>query len=452
MMEQEKKDVVIRISGLRKVYRLGQIGTGTLQGDIKEWRARRKRKAEGAGTDSTTGTEKYAGADGSSGSKGQAGAERITALDGIDLTVCRGETLGIIGRNGAGKSTLLKIISRITAPTEGTVELYGRVSSMLEVGTGFHGEMTGRENIFLNGAIMGMTKEEIQAKIEDITRFSEVEKFIDTPVKRYSSGMYVKLGFAVAAHLDSEIMIMDEVLAVGDMEFQHKCLDRMRKAAVEEGKTILYVSHNMSTIRRLCSRCIVLDAGKIIYDGDVDEATAIYLGAGGSLGSRYEFSDEYRPYDQWLRLNRRFNMDSIELVNAPSAVFGDGDRPELLLRCTADIPLKRVGFRFELWFQDGVKVGTMLAGSFADMHPGENEIRLRMDLQHLTSGQYHADLVAYLFDEDGNEDILDGVYPGFRFRVKREAGGENYLDWHHQYWGDIRLHDLEILPDSGTEG
>ena len=176
------------------------------------------------------------------------------ALNGVDLTVYKGEALGIIGGNGAGKSTMLKLLSRVTAPTEGEIDIYGRIASMLEVGTGFNGEMTGRENVYLNGAILGMTKAEIDAKMEQIIEFSEVREFIDTPVKRYSSGMYVKLAFSVAAHLDSEIMIMDEVLAVGDMAFQKKCLDKMRDAAKQEGRTVLYVSHNMDTIRQLCDR------------------------------------------------------------------------------------------------------------------------------------------------------------------------------------------------------
>ena len=196
------------------------------------------------------------------------------ALNGVSFTVNKGEAVGIIGSNGAGKSTLLKLLTHVTAPTAGDIDLYGRVASMLEVGTGFHPEMTGRENVYLNGAILGMTHAEIDAKMEEIIDFSEVGDFIDTPVKRYSSGMFVKLAFSVAAHLDSEIMIMDEVLAVGDMKFQKKCLDKMRQAAQRDGKTVLYVSHNMATIRDLCDRCIVLDKGKVIFDGDVDEGIA----------------------------------------------------------------------------------------------------------------------------------------------------------------------------------
>ena len=204
------------------------------------------------------------------GAKQYTKGDTFLALDSVNLEVNRGERIGIIGANGAGKSTLLKVLCRITSPTDGRVRFRGRIASMLEVGTGFHAELTGRENIYLNGAILGMTKKEVTSKIDSIIEFSECEKFIDTPVKRYSSGMFVKLAFAVAAHLDAEIMIMDEVLAVGDMHFQKKCIGKMRDLATEEDRTVLYVSHNMNTIRDLCDRCIVLDHGKIVFDGDVE--------------------------------------------------------------------------------------------------------------------------------------------------------------------------------------
>ncbi len=204
---RSEQDIAIQITGLKKMYRLGTIGGGTLQGDIQSWWARVRHKED---PNSKIGAKAYKK------------NETFMALDGIDLTVYKGERVGIIGHNGAGKSTLLKLLSRVTGPTEGEIKLDGRISSMLEVGTGFNGELTGRENIYLNGAILGMTKAEIDSKIEQIIDFSEVRQFIDTPVKRYSSGMYVKLAFAVASHLDSEILIMDEVLAVGDMAFQKK--------------------------------------------------------------------------------------------------------------------------------------------------------------------------------------------------------------------------------------
>ncbi|MBQ8248654.1 MAG: ABC transporter ATP-binding protein, partial [Clostridia bacterium] len=261
------ENIAIKIQGLKKKYRLGQIGGGTLTADLQSWWAKIRKK-----DDPNT----------KIGQNVRLHGDSFMALNGIDLTIYKGEAIGIIGGNGAGKSTMLKILSRITAPTEGCVDIYGRIASMLEVGTGFSPEMTGRENIYMNGAILGMTKAEIDAKMEDIIEFSEVRDFIDTPVKRYSSGMYVKLAFSVAAHLDSEIMIMDEVLAVGDMAFQQKCLDKMRDAAKKEGRTVLYVSHNMNTIRQLCDRCVVLDGGKVIYDGEVEDGIGIYMGINNS--------------------------------------------------------------------------------------------------------------------------------------------------------------------------
>ena len=203
--------------------------------------------------------------------------EEIWALRNVTFEVRQGEVLGIIGRNGAGKSTLLKILSRITEPTEGRVLLAGRVASLLEIGTGFHPELTGRENIFLNGAILGMTQREIRAKFDEIVAFAEVEKFLDTPVKRYSSGMYVRLAFAIAAHLEPEILVVDEVLAVGDAEFQKKCLAKMDEVSRKQGRTILFVSHNMEAVLRLCSRGILLESGRIRIIGDVKTVVPAYL-------------------------------------------------------------------------------------------------------------------------------------------------------------------------------
>ena len=269
-------DIAIKIENLKKQYRLGTIGGRTLNSELQSWWAK-KRGKEDPNVKIDQNSMNY--------------GETFWALDGIDLEIKKGEAIGIIGGNGAGKSTLLKVLSRVTAPTEGDIWINGRISSMLEVGTGFHGELTGRENIYMNGAILGMSKREVDRKIESIIDFSECRKFIDTPVKRYSSGMYVKLAFAVASHLDSEIMIMDEVLAVGDMKFQKKCLGKMGSDA-KEGKTVLYVSHNMATIRNLCTRCIVLQKGKMIYDGDVDKAISIYMDSSSQIRKTFLTSND----------------------------------------------------------------------------------------------------------------------------------------------------------------
>jgi lipopolysaccharide transport system ATP-binding protein len=214
----------------------------------------------------------------------------IWALRNVNFEISPGEAVGIIGRNGAGKSTLLKLLSRITAPTTGVIELYGRIASLLEVGTGFHPELSGRENIYLNGAILGMTRVEIRRKFDEIEAFAEVEEFIDTPVKHYSSGMYLRLAFAVAAHLEPEILLVDEVLAVGDARFQRKCLDKMQEVG-KEGRTVLFVSHNMPAVTRLCSRTILLDGGRVIGDGPSSEIVSAYLSSGLGTTAAREWTD-----------------------------------------------------------------------------------------------------------------------------------------------------------------
>jgi lipopolysaccharide transport system ATP-binding protein len=217
--------------------------------------------------------------------------EEFWALKNVSFEVQRGEVLGIIGRNGAGKSTLLKILSRITEPTEGCIHIRGRVASLLEVGTGFHPELTGRENIFLNGTILGMRRDEIKAKFDEIVAFAEIERFIDTPVKRYSSGMYVRLAFAVAAHLEPEILVVDEVLAVGDAEFQKKCLGKMQDVSQKEGRTVLFVSHNMGAVERLCSRCIYLKEGTIAAHGNTPNTLGVYMKSAMDDVSQYAVGD-----------------------------------------------------------------------------------------------------------------------------------------------------------------
>ena len=254
---------IISVENLSKSYRLGQIGTGTLTNDLKVWWARTRGKPNPL---LKIGQTDHGNQDG----------ETLWALHDVSFTVQQGEVLGVIGRNGAGKSTLLKILSRVTAPTGGCVKVKGRIASLLEVGTGFHPELTGRENIYLNGAILGMTKQEIARKFDEIVAFAEVEKFIDTPVKRYSSGMYVRLAFAVAAHLESEILLVDEVLAVGDAEFQKKCLGKMGDVATNEGRTVLFVSHNMGAVSNLCKNGILINHGTIEKTGFVEDVVYEY--------------------------------------------------------------------------------------------------------------------------------------------------------------------------------
>lgn len=260
------KDIILKAENISKQYRLGQVGTGTMAHDLNRWwhQIRGKEnpylKIGDTNDRSTKGSSDY-----------------VWALQDINFEVERGEILGIIGKNGAGKSTLLKILSRVTAPTTGSIKFGGRVASLLEVGTGFNGEMTGRENIYLNGAILGMTKKEITSKIDAIIDFSGCERYIDTPVKRYSSGMYVRLAFAVAAFLEPEILIIDEVLAVGDAEFQKKAIGKMQDISQEGGRTVLFVSHNMAAIKQLCTKTIMMENGTIVFEGNTNEGIDYYL-------------------------------------------------------------------------------------------------------------------------------------------------------------------------------
>jgi lipopolysaccharide transport system ATP-binding protein len=259
-------EIILKVTDISKQYRLGLVGTGTISHDLKRWwqlvRGREDPYLKiGEVNDRSTKAE----------------SDYVWALKDINFEVKRGEVLGIIGKNGAGKSTLLKILSRVTSPTTGEIKTKGRIASLLEVGTGFHPEMTGRENIYLNGAILGMTKAEIRSKIDEIIDFSGCERYIDTPVKRYSSGMTVRLAFAVAAHLEPDILVVDEVLAVGDAEFQKKAIGKMQDISKGEGRTVLFVSHNMDSIMRLCTRALLMKNGNIIEDGKVSDVVDTYL-------------------------------------------------------------------------------------------------------------------------------------------------------------------------------
>ncbi|RCH54706.1 ABC transporter ATP-binding protein [Mucilaginibacter hurinus] len=259
-------NIAVSVENISKAYHLGEIGTGTITSDFERWLARIRGKEDpflqvAEANDRTT----------------KGASDIVWSLKDINFDINKGDAVGIVGRNGAGKSTLLKLLSRVTSPTTGSIKIKGRIASLLEVGTGFHPELTGRENIFLNGAILGMRKHEIKKHFDDIVNFSGVERYIDTPVKRYSSGMYVRLAFAVAAHLDSEILIVDEVLAVGDYEFQKKCLGKMKDVSQGEGRTVLFVSHNLGSIKNLCSKGIFLKNGTLQQAGDIDLITDMYL-------------------------------------------------------------------------------------------------------------------------------------------------------------------------------
>ena len=429
----EERDIAIQIEGLRKRYRLGTIGGGTLRGDIESWWARKRGKED---------------PNAKIGAKQHVKNEVFYALDGIDLTIYKGERIGIIGHNGAGKSTLLKLLARVTAPTEGRICLDGRIASMLEVGMGFNGELTGRENIYLNGAILGMTKAEVDAKIEQIIDFSEVRQFIDTPVKRYSSGMYVKLAFSVAAHLDSEIMIMDEVLAVGDMAFQKKCLDKMKNVSLDEGRTVLYVSHNMTTIRNLCERCIVMNKGKVVYVGDVEKAIAIYLSNFDTrdLKCNYTFSNNDR---------KGFNPNGVRIrklhiLEKEKAVFGQSE--EICMKVIFDAlrSIDRVSMRFQLYLNGFDLLGsTFLDQTISVKESNEYSITFRFPVKNLIPGEYFADLVVFEHDGIGNARAVDIMRKCICFDVVNDIPDSLY--WWTNPFGYVKFDNLSTIEMNNQE-
>ena len=415
----DNREVAIRLSGVKKMYKLGQIGGGTLTADLQSWWARIRGKED---PNTVIGTDR------------RLVGQTFMALNGIDLTVYQGEALGIIGGNGAGKSTLLKLLSRVTAPTEGEIDIYGRVASMLEVGTGFHGEMTGRENVYMNGAILGMSREEIDAKMEDIIEFSEVREFIDTPVKRYSSGMYVKLAFSVAAHLDSEIMIMDEVLAVGDMAFQKKCLDKMRHAAKKEGRTVLYVSHNMNTIRQLCDRCIVLDKGKVVFQGDVEDAIGVYMQTNGSLDQvLFDYADT-KARSPWTSGDVR--LESLRLVEKQQAHYRVNEAIKTNIMVSAKKEVRDLHIRFEIMYGDDTPVGTVPDVLLGEIPAnGTSCFSVEFVPENIVQGKYRVNIVLFQLDEYGNSFDEELMHPAFFFGIEEDEK----IVWNQNAWGHVKF-------------
>ena len=421
-------DTAIRISGLKKQYRLGTIGGRTLNAELQSWWAR-KRGKEDPNLKIGQGYSNY--------------GDIFWALKGIDLEVKKGEALGIIGANGAGKSTLLKILSRVTAPTEGDIWIDGRIAAMLEVGTGFHGELTGRENIYMNGAILGMTKKEVDSKIESIIDFSECREFIDTPVKRYSSGMYVKLAFAVASHLDAEIMIMDEVLAVGDAKFQKKCLGKMGDEA-DSGKTVLYVSHNMSTIRSLCTRCVVLDKGMIVFNGEVEDAISLYLNQESSK------LENYIQYSNVSRGDATFGkaifIKGLRFLGDEGARINNAKKTVIEVEWEALKNIDNVFFRFSVVRADGFRIGTVFSDIGLKAEDGrEYNSKFTLDCTNLAEGLYTFYILAYEVNEYGAYNNLDKPEHQGYFEIYE---GENEIVWNKDWWGAVKMNKMLYMGES----
>ena len=373
----------IEFDHVGKLYQLGQVGTGTLSHDLNRWWQTRILRRE----------DPYLriGETNDRASKGQSGY--VWALKDISFNVAEGEVVGIIGKNGAGKSTLLKLLSSVTAPTTGEIRTRGRIASLLEVGTGFHQEMTGRENIFMNGTIMGMTRAEINAKLDDIVDFAGVARYLDTPVKRYSSGMTVRLGFAVAAFLEPEILVVDEVLAVGDAEFQKKAIGKMQDVSRGEGRTVLFVSHNMAAVRSLCQRGIVLENGRMAFDGTADEAVTKYLG--------FTSPDSTRTIVSHVRWTKSFlHIHRIEVNGSENdySVIPTGQRV-LPVFIDGDVNINLVtDLIVILKNEHDVPMATLAEGHYRgvplSLSKGRFHIEKRILLpKYLSSGEYSLDII-----------------------------------------------------------
>jgi len=385
-------DVILKATNISKQYRLGLVGTGTISHDLNRWWHAIRGKEDpylkvGESNDRAT--------------KGE--SQYVWALKDISFEVKKGEVLGIIGKNGAGKSTLLKILSKVTGPTTGEIKTKGRIASLLEVGTGFHPELTGRENIYLNGAILGMTKKEISTKIDEIVDFSGCERYVDTPVKRYSSGMTVRLAFAVAAHLEPEILVIDEVLAVGDAEFQKKAIGKMKDISKGEGRTVLFVSHNMAAVKSLCTRAVVLEHGEVVFSGDQNDAVDYYLNESGNKNQNPGFV-KFEQNDSPTQIN------SIEILNdqgvmASSFLMGESFQVNINVRNRKQ--LNKIKASIVIFSIKGTKITALRSHEMTTKYyqaDGNFSIKVKLDDVNLMPGSY--DITVALLESNYDIEII----------------------------------------------
>lgn len=371
-------NIAITFDNVGKMYRLGRVGTGTLSHDLNRWWTTTILRKE----------DPYLKIGETNDRSKKGHSDYVWALRDISFNVEQGDVVGIIGKNGAGKSTLLKLLSRITSPTTGSIRYKGRIASLLEVGTGFHPEMTGRENIYMNGSIMGMTKKEITRKLDEIVDFAGVERYLDTPVKRYSSGMTVRLGFAVAAFLEPEILVVDEVLTVGDAEFQKKAIGKMNDVAQSEGRTVLFVSHNMAAVKNLCTRGVVLQNGTMAFDGTTDEAVNYYLNNNFQLeyGLITDHIDELAPF---------ITVDKIEINGTPyteSTITSNQEYLEILFEGTTTESFK-ANVQLKFFNQSDMPMATFSEGAYKanleDVSVGNFSLRRKIRLpRYISKGDY----------------------------------------------------------------
>jgi lipopolysaccharide transport system ATP-binding protein len=410
---------IIEAIELTKRYRLGAIGATSLRESFGRWWARVRDPSE------------------------RKDGQEFEALRDVSFTVQPGEIVGVIGRNGAGKSTLLKILSRITDPTSGRAVLRGRVASLLEVGTGFHPDLTGRENVFLNGAILGMTKPEIRRKFDEIVAFAEVEQFIDTPVKRYSSGMYVRLAFAVAAHLEPEILIVDEVLAVGDAAFQKKCLGKMQNVSTQAGRTVIFVSHNMSAVVQLTSRCLLLEHGQLAFAGSPNAAVERYLNVSPDAPCTvFNVENLQRPYPG-TEAARVVELRYEKVVPQFAA-----DEPfAFLITIRAKLKLERLRTSVTIFSNEGTPVGGCFSPDDRQAEAGETvTFRLTIARHQLAPGHYYCDIGIGKGDPRSGHVDYDVVPQTLQFEVLPTPGQDGLMSYWHPGWGRIIYPELRIEP------
>jgi len=415
---------VLEVDGVSKQYRLGMIGGGTLHGDLTSWFARIRGKEDPnvkIGKEHVDRNQKF------------------WALKDVSFNVDRGDAVALLGRNGAGKSTMLKLISRITAPTEGEIRIRGRVASLLEIGTGFHPELSGRDNIYLNGAILGMNRAETSRKMSQIVEFSEIEQFIDTPVKRYSSGMYVKLAFAVASHLDPDVMICDEVLAVGDLAFQQKCLTKMADIA-RSGRAVLYVSHNMRTVSQLCNRGLYLDSGRLTYDGTVERAMELYGGSSARSVSR--------NLDELPRSRKRgdtMRMLSIDFLNTQSLEYEMDSAMEFELKFATHLPEPRLRIRLILQNSIATPIAMTQTEPFEVRADETYTRRVRFPLDGIAPGEYIIKLSLASGTPQGRTSYYDTIVDVSRFVIVDDPAMNAGFVWSERLWGNTRLEPLQFM-------
>ena len=426
----------IEFNNISKIYRLGLVSTGTLAHDLKRWWTMNIRGKEdpylriGETNDRST--------------KGE--SDYVWALKDIDFKVEQGDVVGIIGKNGAGKSTLLKILSKVTAPTTGTIRARGRIGSLLEVGTGFHPEMTGRENIYMNGAILGMTKAEITKKLDEIVDFSGCERYIDTPVKRYSSGMMVRLGFAVAAHLDPEILVVDEVLAVGDAEFQKKAIGKMQDISHTHGRTVLFVSHNMTAVSHLCKTGVLLDKGELSFIGTTEEAVSQYLQTNQFVHSNLFVEVQDNMHDPGR--SREAIFLSFEHVKETPVFASDENIPIIAtIKAFRDIQGCRICCTINN--SEGVPICNNSSNSFFQIKKGETKkIKYTLINPGIAVGEYSISFSVGTGNMTTGETNFDVVKNVMTFKIDKPKKDENqyYVQWFPQTYGHIYMNSTsEIL-------